>query len=89
MSIFIDTAEFRGTVAEAAFLAQMAEALTEQEHVEEGKDVRSIREFGEAGLLTMNCGLIVCLGDGAEFQITVVQSDGDRTYHDEDDEDES
>lgn len=36
--------------------------------------VDSTRTFNDAGLLTSNEGLIVRLANGAEFQLTVVQS---------------
>lgn len=32
------------------------------------------RDFGDAGLLTNNAGLVVTMKDGSEFQITIVQS---------------
>lgn len=34
----------------------------------------SIRPFREAGVLTMNWGLVVRIGDRAEYQITIVKS---------------
>lgn len=37
-------------------------------------DIRSALSFEEAGLFTENAGLIVKLGDGSEFQITIVES---------------
>jgi hypothetical protein len=35
-----------------------------------------IRTFEEAGILSLNRGLVVHLPDGAEFQVTLVQSAG-------------
>jgi len=37
-------------------------------------DIESIRTFEEAGVLTNNAGFVCRLGDGSEFQITIVQS---------------
>ena len=37
-------------------------------------DIENISTFEEAGVLTNNAGLVVRLGDGSEFQITIVQS---------------
>lgn len=34
----------------------------------------SVRTFREAGVLTMNRGLVVRIGDRAEYQITIVKS---------------
>jgi hypothetical protein len=41
-----------------------------------GLDVEIIRvgTFAESGLLTRDSGVIVCLNDGTEFQLTVVRS---------------
>jgi len=47
-------------------------------------DVESVNTFDEAGVLTHNQGLVVAFDNGAEFQITIVQSAGWR----DDDEDE-
>lgn len=44
----------------------------------EGGNVKSVSTFDEAGVLTRNKGLVVRMGDGSEFQITIVQS---RTGH--------
>ncbi len=46
----------------------------EIEPPEELKGVDSIRTFEEAGVLTMNKGLVIRLKDRREFQITIVQS---------------
>jgi len=37
-------------------------------------NIDSVRTFEEAGVLTRNAGLVCRLGDGSEFQITIVQS---------------
>ena len=37
-------------------------------------DIESIRTFEEAGVLTNNAGFVCRLGDGSEFQVTIVQS---------------
>jgi len=36
--------------------------------------IQGIATFADAGVMTSNHGLVVTLDDGAEFQITVVQS---------------
>ena len=33
-----------------------------------------VRTFAEEGVLTYNKGLVICLPDGTEFQLTIVQS---------------
>jgi len=33
-----------------------------------------VATYAEAGVLTMNTGLVVTLGNGQEFQVTIVQS---------------
>lgn len=51
-------------------------------------DVTNVRSFYEAGLLTMDEGVVVSFTNGAEFQISLVQSayasGGDVTYQAED-----
>ena len=47
------------------------EALQDDELVPE---VAAVRTFEEAGLLTGNRGVVVRCTDGAEFQVSVVQS---------------
>jgi hypothetical protein len=34
----------------------------------------SVETFYEAGLLTTDAGLVICLPDGSEFQVTIVRS---------------
>ena len=36
-------------------------------------DVREVRTFDAAGVLTQNKGLVVTLADDSEFQLTIVQ----------------
>lgn len=33
-----------------------------------------IRSFNEAGILSMNKGLVITMGDGSQFQLTIVKS---------------
>ena len=33
-----------------------------------------VQTFSEAGLMTRDCGLVIALPDGSEFQLTIVQS---------------
>jgi len=37
-------------------------------------DIENISTFAEAGVLTNNAGFVCRLGDGSEFQVTIVQS---------------
>ena len=36
--------------------------------------IESVQTFGEAGVLTMNKGLVIRMKDRREFQVTIVQS---------------
>lgn len=40
----------------------------------EGPAVANVRTFEEAGILTMNAGVVVRMEDDSEFQLTIVQS---------------
>ena len=33
-----------------------------------------VQTFAEAGLMTRDCGLVITLPDGSEFQLTIIQS---------------
>lgn len=70
-----------GTKQEVAFAETLA-GLMEDEF---GARVRT---YEDAGILTMNEGLVVKFDDGREFQVTVVQSGGARTDEEEEDDDE-
>jgi len=37
-------------------------------------DIKSVRTFEDAGLLTRNSGLVVTLRDGSQFEVTIVKS---------------
>jgi hypothetical protein len=50
-----------------------AEALGEPE-----LDGANVETFADAGVVTINDGVVAMLEDGSEFQITVVQSKGAR-----------
>lgn len=81
-------------MTEATFEAAIAEKLDYEElygeAVAENDDtgeeeaqtasatVTRIRTYSDAGMLTMNRGLVVRLDDGTEFQVTIVQSDRGR-----------
>jgi hypothetical protein len=49
-----------------------------RDFIEQATDMRddmySVRSFEEAMILTLNRGLVVTLPNGAEFQVTIVQS---------------
>ena len=36
--------------------------------------IRHVETFRDAGVLTMNAGLVITLDDGSEFQVAVVRS---------------
>lgn len=36
--------------------------------------IARVETFAEAGVLTMNAGLVVTIDDGSQFQITIVRS---------------
>ena len=60
------------TEAEFEEAATFAFTLAGEEDPEfEGAEIRS---FADAGILTRNAGLVVRLANGAEFQVTIVQS---------------
>ena len=54
----------------------MQEALVTTRFVTDAveRHVKSIRDFEEEGVMTMDQGFVVQLDDGSEFQITVVKS---------------
>jgi hypothetical protein len=47
---------------------------SESEENETEPQIQGIIDFGNAGLLSNNTGLVLRMKDGTEFQITVVQS---------------
>ena len=51
-----------------------AQTGDEVEPPEELEGIESIQTFGEAGVLTMNKGLVIRMKDRREFQVTIVQS---------------
>ncbi len=67
--------QFQKDDARGMTASRMAEcvmdALVEADTIDDDLDVRS---YEDAGVLTHDAGLVVRVGDGAEFQITVVQS---------------
>ena len=38
------------------------------------KQVARVQTLEDAGVLNRNCGLVVTMNDGSEFQVTIVQS---------------
>lgn len=59
-------------MTENEFVELLDDAL---EALEQLGDVSTTRTtFRDAGLLTMNSGMVVTLDDGQEFQVTVVRS---------------
>lgn len=50
------------------------ELLEYRETPEADNSVVKVRTYDEVGMLTKNCGLVVQMDDGSEFQITIVQS---------------
>ena len=62
---------------EKGFESRLAEILNDEGDVKEILDphgVRKVATFADAGVLTMNAGLVITMDDGAEFQITIVRS---------------
>lgn len=71
----------------------LAEALAEALHL--ASDDEALNDFGgleaadtfaEAGLMTNNEGLVLRFGNGAEFQLTIVQSAESDDFDEEEDE---
>lgn len=52
----------------------LTEALYFNDEENENNQVKDIKTFYEANLITGNNGIVVKMNDGTEFQITVVQS---------------
>ena len=63
---------------DATLLAEAIEELLDADTSAEvpllDREVARTSSFGDAGVLTTNAGLVVRMSDGAEFQVTVVQS---------------
>ena len=59
-------------------MCDLIEEALEYENSDEGieSEVKRIRSFDEAGLLTTDSGLVIKMKDGSEFQITVVKACG-------------
>jgi len=60
----------------AAALSQVMDGIDDEMVDEDGNGVRvtDVETFEEAGLLTRAHGLVLRMGDGSEFQITIVRS---------------
>ena len=64
-------------MTEAGFAACLKAVLNGELDLNESFDpagIEGVATFEEAGVLTMNRGLVVTMDDGAEFQLTVVRS---------------
>lgn len=62
---------------ESEFAECLKAVLADGLNVNESFDpagIRRVETFGDAGILTMNKGLVVAMDDGTEFQLTVVLS---------------
>ena len=61
---------------ERDFEEALKDILEDQDTLEEvaGPEVSSVDTFENAGILTRNRGLVIRLRNGAEFQVTIVQS---------------
>jgi len=55
------------------FEALLFAAIEQTDEMRERK-IRRIKTYEEAGVLTTDPGLVVTMDDGAEFQVTIVQS---------------
>ncbi len=51
-----------------------ADELAGQDLPEELAELDGTRSFEQAGVLTYNAGLVLRMADGAEYQLTIVQS---------------
>lgn len=56
------------------FVANLGEAIDSEQGLEFFGEYTDVRTYKEAGLMTVNDGLVVHLQNGREYQITVVQS---------------
>ena len=71
---------------EKGFAACLQAILADGLDVNESFDpdgIRHVETFRDAGVLTMNAGLVVTMDDGTEFQITIVRSRRGRRDEDE------
>lgn len=59
---------------ERRFTNLLRELLEEHEPETESGAVATVESFAEQGVMTLNEGLVVRLGSGEEFQVTVVRS---------------
>lgn len=59
-------------MTEATFRELLEAALYSSDEL--GGEVEDTRSYSDAGLMTMNEGLVVRLLDGSEFQLQVVRS---------------
>jgi hypothetical protein len=57
-------------------LAAILRGECEVGEAEEADAIREVVTYEDAGVLTLNAGLVVRMDDGSEFQITVVRSRG-------------
>jgi len=64
-------------MTEQGFAACLAAILNGEVDVNESFDpdgIEGVASFEDAGVLTMNAGLVVTMDDGTEYQITIVRS---------------
>ena len=57
-------------ISEKRFETRLAHLLERRQERTGG----GVTTFHDAGVLTMNCGLVVSLSNGQEFQVTIVES---------------
>lgn len=57
----------------AGYLDEDADVSDFEDEVEPFQNCR-VRTYQDVGMLTRNHGLVVRMGDGSEFQVTIVQS---------------
>ena len=67
--------------AERRFQTQLQEVLLAEIDPEE-MEIGEASTFNDAGVMTMNAGLVVRMSNGDEFQVTIVQS----VFSEDDDE---
>ena len=55
-------------------LATLIDSNADFDNDDEDAVVAEVATYGDAGILTMNRGLVVRMVDGSEFQLTIVRS---------------
>lgn len=62
--------------------ALLTEELDRNDFFDPG-EIESVGTYEEAGVLTRDAGFVIRMGDGGEFQLTIVRSKGGRAGDEE------